>query len=66
MNTVKNRRLMLPITKIKVEGTELTELVDTRESTSFFRQIGANRMPLKSMQARILTRYVQLWAKRKW
>ena len=35
-NTEENRRLILPTTKIKVEGIEVTVLVDTGASTSFF------------------------------
>ena len=34
-NTEENRRLMLPIIKIKVEVTEVTAPVNTRASASF-------------------------------
>ena len=54
---------MLPTTTIKVDGTELTVLVDKRASIVFCRHIGANKIALKSIQERTLTRYIQPWAK---
>ena len=38
INTEGNRRLMLPTTKIKVEGMEFTVLVDTGANTSFLQK----------------------------
>ena len=35
INTEENKRLMLPTTKIRVEGMEVTALVDTGASASF-------------------------------
>ena len=35
IKTEENRRLILPTTKIKVEGTEVIMLVDTGASASF-------------------------------
>ena len=39
-NTEENRKLMLPITKTKVEGMEVTALVDTGASASFLQTEG--------------------------
>ena len=47
-NTEENTRLMLPTTKVKVEGMEVTALEDTGASASFFQMEWSKQSAIES------------------